>query len=302
MTFGKKLQRLRSENKLSQEKVAEYTGVSRQAVSKWENDLSYPDTKNLIMLADLFKLSMDELLVLSSNNEKDRQDEKKISNEKSNYNVKDNLFVNIYIVLSPIILFILLKRYIPETVPKHGNIVGIIDTWGNNNQVLYLVLLLSFLMYAFIYKMHKNKKDKVGLLVGIIFIYMYSISQLFTTYQNINYTKNLYDISWTFERQFTFLIACLFLVYGVLAHKIKKNFFAGIKTKWSVSSEEVWKQTHRKSRIYSLLTSGLNFFILLNPAIKDDYRLIISSISIVLLTIFLIVLSYYEYRHSSNKI
>lgn len=242
MTFGKKLQKLRNENKLSKENVAEYTGVSRQAVSKWENDLSYPDTKNLIMLAELFKLSMDELLTLSLNNEKDKQDETKILNEESNYNVKDNLFVNIYIILSLMILFILLKKHIPEIVPKHGNIVGIIDTWGNSNQVLYLVLFLSSLMSIFIYRMHKNKKDRVGLLVGIIFIYMSSIRQLFTTYQNINYTKNLYDISWTFEKQFTFIIALIFLIYGVLAHRIKKNFFIGLRTKWSMSSEEVWKQ------------------------------------------------------------
>lgn len=302
MTFGKKLQKLRNENKLSQENVAEYTGVSRQAVSKWENDLSYPDTKNLIMLAELFKLSMDELLALSSNNEKDKQDETKILNEESNYNIKDNLFVNIYIVLSPIILFVLLKKHIPEIVPKHGNIVGIIDNWGDSKQVLYLVLFLSSLMFMLIYRMHKHKKDKAGSLAGIMLIYMYSIRQLFTTYQNINYTKNFYDISWTFERQFTFLIALIFLIYGIFAHRIKKNFFIGLRTKWSMSSEEVWKQTHRKSRTYSLLASGLNFFILLNPTIQDNYKLIISSISIVLITIFFIALSYYEYRHSSNKI
>lgn len=300
MTFGNKLQRLRNENKLSQEKLAEYTGVSRQAVSKWENDLSYPDTKNLILLAEVFKVSMDELLNLNTNNEDNRQDETKISNKESSYNVKDNLFENIYIVLSPIFLFVLLKQHIPEIVPKHGNIVGTIDAWGNNN-IVYIVLLFSFLAFAFIYQMYKNREDKVGLLVGIIFFYVYSITQLFAIYQDINYTKNLYDISWTFERQFTFIIACLFLVYGVFAHKIKKNSFIGIKTKWSMSSEEVWKQTHKRSKIYSLLVSGLNFYILLNPTIKNNYKLIISGVSIVLLTIFLISLSYYEYTHSSNN-
>lgn len=302
MTFGKKLQRLRNENKLSQEKVAEYTGVSRQAVSKWENDLSYPDIKNLIMLADVFKLSMDELLDLSQNNDLNLENEKTILKEESSNDIKSNILINIYLLLSPFILYFLLKRYIPETVPKHSNMVGYIDAWGNSNMVFYSIMAFSGLALIFVYIIIKYKKYEVGPFLMIIFLYMNSITSLFATYQNINYTKNLYDISWTFEKQFTFIIAFIFLIYGVLAHKIKKNFFVGLRTKWSMSSEQVWKQTHRKSRIYSLLTSGLNFFILLNPAIKDDYKLIISSISIVLLTIFLIVLSYYEYRHSSNKI
>lgn len=61
MTLGEKLQNLRKENMLSQEKVAELVGVSRQAVSKWENDLSNPDTENLILLAEIFNISVDEL-------------------------------------------------------------------------------------------------------------------------------------------------------------------------------------------------------------------------------------------------
>lgn len=60
MKLGEKLQELRKEKDLSQEKIAELIGVSRQAVSKWENDLSYPDSKNLIKLSEVFNVSMDE--------------------------------------------------------------------------------------------------------------------------------------------------------------------------------------------------------------------------------------------------
>jgi len=47
---------------LSQEKLAELLGVSRQAVSKWETGLSNPDTKNLMELARVFNVTMDELV------------------------------------------------------------------------------------------------------------------------------------------------------------------------------------------------------------------------------------------------
>lgn len=61
MTLGERLQNLLKGNMLSQEKVAELVGVSRQAVSKQETDLSYPDTKNLIRLSEIFNVSTDEI-------------------------------------------------------------------------------------------------------------------------------------------------------------------------------------------------------------------------------------------------
>lgn len=47
---------------MTQEFVAEAIGVSRQAVSKWENGVSDPSTSNLIALAKLFNMSPEELL------------------------------------------------------------------------------------------------------------------------------------------------------------------------------------------------------------------------------------------------
>lgn len=62
MTLNEKLQKLRKENNLSQENVAELVGVSRQSVSKWENGLSNPDTENLIHLAKIYHVSLDEII------------------------------------------------------------------------------------------------------------------------------------------------------------------------------------------------------------------------------------------------
>ena len=62
MTLGERLQALRRENGLSQETLAEKLNVSRQAVSKWETGLSNPDTENLIRLAGLFKVTVDDLI------------------------------------------------------------------------------------------------------------------------------------------------------------------------------------------------------------------------------------------------
>ena len=58
MTIGERIANLRKDAGYSQEYVAESLGVSRQAVSKWEKDLSSPDTENLIKLSELLNTSV----------------------------------------------------------------------------------------------------------------------------------------------------------------------------------------------------------------------------------------------------
>ena len=76
MTVGEKIKHLRNENGLSQEKLAEKLNVSRSAVAKWETDGGIPEIDNLIQLAEVFDISLDELLgntkEQKSNKEADR--------------------------------------------------------------------------------------------------------------------------------------------------------------------------------------------------------------------------------------
>ena len=62
MSFQEQLQNLRKGKGLSQEKLAEALGISRQAVAKWEVGHSYPDIARLIALSDFFKVSIDKLV------------------------------------------------------------------------------------------------------------------------------------------------------------------------------------------------------------------------------------------------
>ena len=84
--IANRLQKLRKENGYSQEELADKLGISRQAVSKWERAESSPDTDNLIVLARLYNISLDELLNDSESDEEIRdrvidrgQEEKKDS-------------------------------------------------------------------------------------------------------------------------------------------------------------------------------------------------------------------------------
>lgn len=62
MTLGYKLSNLRKQNNYTQEQLAALLGVSRQAISKWESGISYPETEKLIRLSELYDCSLDYLL------------------------------------------------------------------------------------------------------------------------------------------------------------------------------------------------------------------------------------------------
>lgn len=62
MTLGNKIQELRKKQSLSQEAFADIMGVTRQSVSKWELDQSYPAIDKLVEMADFFNVSLDEML------------------------------------------------------------------------------------------------------------------------------------------------------------------------------------------------------------------------------------------------
>lgn len=62
MILANKIQLLRKNLGYSQEMLAEECGVSRQAISKWEADIALPETDKLILLSNLFKVSIDSLL------------------------------------------------------------------------------------------------------------------------------------------------------------------------------------------------------------------------------------------------
>lgn len=81
MTFGEKLIRLRKEKGLSQEGLAEQLHTTRQAISKWENNQGYPETEKILMLSNIFGISVDSLLKENS--------EQVISTEKGYYVSKE---------------------------------------------------------------------------------------------------------------------------------------------------------------------------------------------------------------------
>ena len=62
MELGQRLKDLRNKHNITQEEFADKLYVSRQTISSWENDKSYPDIHSLLMICELFKISLDDLV------------------------------------------------------------------------------------------------------------------------------------------------------------------------------------------------------------------------------------------------
>lgn len=108
MEIGQKLREARTASGLSQENVAEKINVSRQTISNWENEKTYPDIISVIKLSDLYSISLDALL---------KGDQKMIEHLEENTNVvKSNRKLIGAIILNIVLIafLITLSAFIPS--------------------------------------------------------------------------------------------------------------------------------------------------------------------------------------------
>lgn len=62
MELSKQIKKYRTEANLSQEELADKIYVSRQNISNWENEKNYPDIKSLVLMSEVFQVSLDNLV------------------------------------------------------------------------------------------------------------------------------------------------------------------------------------------------------------------------------------------------
>lgn len=102
MEIGKKLKEARINSGLTQEQVAEDIKVTRQTISNWENERSFPDIMNVIDLSNLYSLSLDDLL---------KGDDKMIEHLEENTNIVKSNRKLIAAIMINVLLVILLVAF-----------------------------------------------------------------------------------------------------------------------------------------------------------------------------------------------
>jgi len=105
--IANRLVQLRKMNGLSQEELAEKLGISRQAVSKWERAESSPDTDNLISIAKLYNVSLDELLKTDEDPDSLRARSREKDEEEKHRGKKGPLYKFPYAVAAVILFFLI---------------------------------------------------------------------------------------------------------------------------------------------------------------------------------------------------
>ena len=103
MKFNDKLMKLRKENSLSQEELAEKLGVTRQTISKWELGQTTPDMEKLSQISNVFGVSVDELLNEAGDNY--QTDNLNSTEKKKNKNIIIIILVGVIVVLLGFAIF-----------------------------------------------------------------------------------------------------------------------------------------------------------------------------------------------------
>ncbi len=116
MKFGEKIKNLRKDNNMTQETLAEKLFVTRTAVSKWETDKGLPGIDSLKLIADLFHVSIDELV---------SDEDIKTQHHLENKRAKSLYFVAI-VFLAITVLFTLLTFFLNNTYFVIGTVAGVV--------------------------------------------------------------------------------------------------------------------------------------------------------------------------------
>ena len=178
MEFGQKIQKLRNQNKWTQEQFAQKLYVSRTAVSKWESGKGYPSIDLLKDVAKLFDKTIDELL----STEEIINIAKK--ENKTNIKIMNNLIYGLLDIIS--ILFIFLPLY-AQRIENIVYSVSLFDTNDMSNiiKILYIVILsiLSLIgIFEIVFNFIDNKRcqkivNLVSLVVETIAVLFFTVSR-----------------------------------------------------------------------------------------------------------------------------
>ena len=106
MEIGRQIKKYRAESKLSQEELAEKIFVTRQTVSNWENDKNYPDINSLVLLGNLFGISLDILVKGDLEQMKEQVKQKDISKFNRDGAIFTVLLIIMGVSVLPLFLFL----------------------------------------------------------------------------------------------------------------------------------------------------------------------------------------------------
>ena len=199
----------------------------------------------------------------------------------------------ISLIILAFIVGILLYPDLPDKIPSHWNAQGEIDAWSSKSFGAFFfpgITLGIYLLMTFIPLIDPLRRNyskfatpyfwfRTLFVLFFVLIYFYTLWSALGTELKINY----FIIP---------TISILFILIGVFLPKIKKNYFVGIRTPWTIHSEEVWDKTHQFSGKLFIIAGVIAFLSLLLP----KYTFPIFIIAILSAALISVIYSYFIFR------
>ena len=207
--------------------------------------------------------------------------------------MKTTKIIMLALILIAIILAIAVYPKLPDKVASHWNAKGEVDGYMPRfwaTAMLPLILIGCFLLFLVLPKIDPFKRnikkfekyyDLIIILVMLFLLYVYILTII-------------YNFGVKFNMNYAMLpaLAILFFFIGAILPKCKRNWFLGIRTPWTLSSDKVWEKTHK---LGAVLFKALAVIILISMFFAEQAMLLfICSLILIILIIF--VYSYLEYK------
>lgn len=163
---------------------------------------------------------------------------------------------------------------LPEKVPSHWNIRGEVDSWSSPLWGAFGIPLMNlglYLLFLVIPRIDPNKV-KYAHFVGVFNAFRY-VLLLFLTglYAAVIFSAKGHPIN--IGQIVPMGVAVLLVVLGNYMGKIRKNYFIGIRTPWTLASEEVWQRTHRVAGPLWVIAGTVGFIAALLGGVVGKYFL-----------------------------
>ena len=204
--------------------------------------------------------------------------------------MKKSLIISIVIVIISTILAIWFIMNTEGNIPIHWNAAGEIDGYGPPSAIfifpgvsLFMTLLLYFLPKI------DPKGDNIKKSGPFLPILTVLLSILMLGIQIITILAANYSDIISINIFLSLLLAILFGIMGFYLPGVKPNYMVGLRTPWTLHSEEVWIKTHKASGKWFILTGVL---FLIGMFIKDPYNIIIPIVCMAIIMIGIVIYSY----------
>jgi uncharacterized membrane protein len=205
------------------------------------------------------------------------------------------LFILIIIII-PVAYLLAIWAELPEEVPMHWNAKGQIDRYGSKNELVGLLLMLNLPLYFILKyapKIDPKKKISESQLAGLRLVMHLFMSALALF---ILYSTKQAEMSSSFG--IISLVGLLFTGLGWYFTKLKPNYFIGIRTPWTLESEEVWTRTHKASAPVWMI--GGIFMAIALLIVKSASVYIVLGTTL-LLTIYSVGYSWWAFKNPIQK-